>query len=115
MKLFVQEGRTMKVFADAAKTSGDVEEFADSIGVWFNDVPNGSSGEVLMEGVVSLPKNTSVAFTQGQKVFWDTAADELTATDTDKPAGLVWADAATADVTASIKLNTGVQVGTEAG
>ena len=95
----------MKVLADAAKTAGDVEEFTDSIGVWFNDVPNGSSGEVLMEGVVTLPKDTATAFAQGEKVYWDAAADKLTATDTDIPVGLCWNVAASADATCQVKLN----------
>lgn len=107
MKLYVKDGKTMKVSADAAKAAGDVEPFADSIGVWFNDVPNGSSGDVLMEGVVSLPKNTAVAFAQGDKVYWDSTAGELTATDTDVVAGICWNVAALADVTAEVKLNAG--------
>lgn len=115
MKNYIQEGKAMKVLAGAAKTGGDVEVLTDCIGVWFTDVVSGSTGEVITEGVVKLPKNTSTAFTQGQKVFWSAVNGELTDVDTDIPAGLVWDVAATADISANIKLNAGVQAGTEAG
>lgn len=102
-----QVGQTMDVTAGAAKSAGDVEEFANSIGVWLADTENAAAGAVLMEGVVTLAKETGVAFSQGDMLYWDAANDRLDKTATNIPAGLCWADAASGDTTASVKLNSG--------
>lgn len=82
-----------------------VIEFTDMIGVALGDIANGASGEVAVGEVWELAKETGVAFTQGQQLYWDATNNRLDATNTNIPAGKAAAAAASAATTAQIKLN----------
>ncbi|EGW22154.1 DUF2190 family protein [Methylobacter tundripaludum] len=47
------------------------------IGIALVNIAIGATGTVKKEGVFSLPKNTSDAVTQGQKLWWDPTAKEV--------------------------------------
>lgn len=89
----------------SAIAAGTVIEFTDMIGVALGDIANGASGEVAVEEVWELAKETGVAFTQGQQLYWDATNNRLDATNTNIPAGKAAAAAASAATTAQVKLN----------
>ena len=103
--LIVKDGVTRTVTAGAAKSRGDVEAFANDIGVWLEATANGATGAVQVRGVASLPKNTSTAFVQGAKLYWDATPGELTTTASgNTPAGIAHEAAATAAATGLVEL-----------
>jgi predicted RecA/RadA family phage recombinase len=95
--------------AGADKTSGLVEEMADCIGVWLDNVANGAYGPLLLMGEVRLPKATGTAYAVGDKLYWATGADNLTKTKTDIPVGICTLAAASADTTARVLLIPGTE------
>ncbi len=105
---FIQDGDILNVTAGAAKTSNDVEEFGACIGVWLADTANGSVGSVQITGVFELAKETGVAFAVGDKLYWDATNDNLDKTDTNIPAGVAAAVAASGATVAQVLLNPGV-------
>jgi predicted RecA/RadA family phage recombinase len=95
--------------AGATKTAGTVEEMADCIGVWLDDCANGAYGPLLIMGEVRLTKATGTAYSVGDKLYWDTTNDRLTKTKTDTPCGICTLAAASADTTARVFLNPGIE------
>jgi len=95
--------------AGAAKTSGLVEELADCIGVWLDDVANGAYGPLLLMGEVTLAKEAGVAFAVGDKLYWDATNDNLDKTKTNIPCGICTLVAASADTTARVLLVPGTE------
>lgn len=106
-KVGVQTGTTINVVAGGTITKGTVLEGAAGIGVWMQDVASGATGAVLIDGVVELAKETGVAFTPLDLLYWDATNDRLDKTNTNIPAGLAAAPAGTNDTTARVKLNSG--------
>lgn len=47
------------------------------LGIALVEIAIGATGAVMKEGVFELPKNTSDAVTQGQKLWWDNTAKEV--------------------------------------
>lgn len=47
------------------------------LGIALVSIAIGAVGSVMKEGVFELPKNTSDAITQGQKLWWDNVAKEV--------------------------------------
>jgi predicted RecA/RadA family phage recombinase len=95
--------------AGATKTSGLVEEMADCIGVWLDDVANGSYGPLLIMGEVTLAKTTGTAYSVGDKLYWDITNNKLTKTKSDIPCGVCTLAAGSADTTARVFLNPGIE------
>jgi len=95
--------------AGANKTAGDVEELADCIGVWLDTTASGGLGPLLLMGEVVLAKEAGVAFTLGDKLYWDTTNNNLDKTKTNTPCGIATADAASADTTARVLLIPGTE------
>ena len=58
--------------AVAAKT---VVEFADCIGVCTQSIAANAKGSLMFDGVVNLPKKTSLSVPAGSKVYWDKTND----------------------------------------
>lgn len=85
--------------------AGTVIEFTDMIGVTLGTIATGASGEVAVGEVWELAKETGVAFTQGQQLYWDATNNRLDATNTNIKAGKATLAAASAATTAQIKLN----------
>lgn len=101
---YIQEGDVMDYVnkTEAAILSGAVVLFANSIGVAMVDIPSLGVGAVALEGVWSLPKAAGENLAQGAFVYW--SEDGITATAGAIKAGLVFADAAAADATVSVRL-----------
>lgn len=49
------------------------------MGIALTDIANLATGSVAKEGVFSLPKNTSTAINQGQKLWWNASSKEIIA------------------------------------
>lgn len=104
-----QPGDVLDFPAGADKSAGDVEELATFIGVWLEDVTSGNNGPLLVKNaVVNLAKETGVVFTPGDVLYWDATNNRLDKTDTNIPAGIAAAAAATGDTEAKILLVPGI-------
>lgn len=77
MKNYVQPGMNIEVAAPAAVVSGQALLIEDLFGVCAGDAASGETVVLVTEGVFELPKSTSVAFSQGQKVHWHDASSHL--------------------------------------
>jgi predicted RecA/RadA family phage recombinase len=94
--------------APAARTIGDVEEFADCIGVWMDSVASGAVGPVDLFNDHILAKETGVAFAVGDILYWDATNNRLDKTNTNIPAGVCVTAAASGDTSAEVRLNPGI-------
>jgi len=107
MKNFIQPGEIME-FANCgtAISSGDMVVIGERVGVAMVDIAATSgSGSVSMEGVYSLPKTTSQAWAQGDKLFRDASTGKLTTTATgNTPVGYAFEAAESSANTGSCKL-----------
>lgn len=61
--------------------------FADRVGIAEGLIADTATGTVWLEGSYDLPLKTGVTPAQGDKVYWSDSTQEITATDTDTPAG----------------------------
>jgi predicted RecA/RadA family phage recombinase len=73
MKNFVLEGDVINYAnSGSAIASGAVVQIGETVGVAATDISaTTGTGAVLLEGVFSLPKVGSQAWSQGDKIFWD--------------------------------------------
>lgn len=78
MKNYVQPGQIVPLLAPEAVSTGDGVLVGSLFGVGASDAASGTSVEVQLEGVFDLPKNTTVAFAQGDPVFWSTTDSNVT-------------------------------------
>lgn len=105
---FVSEGKTIQYTnAGSAISSGAVVVIGNLVGVAVADIAASTGvGSVAVSGVFTLTKNTGEAFTQGQKIHWDTSNLELTGTPNanTKPAGIAWLAAGSSATTAQCLL-----------
>ncbi len=103
----VAPGRTMPYTNGGGSTiaAGTVIELADMIAVALGDIAVGATGELAVGEVWTLAKESGVAFTQGDQLYWDATNDNLDKTNTNIPAGKAYADAASGDTTAKVILN----------
>jgi predicted RecA/RadA family phage recombinase len=107
-RAYVQDGATLDFTTAGAVANGEVVELTNSIGIALAAATGASQVIPLaMEGVYLLAKETGVAFTVGQKLYWDAANNRLDATNTNIAAGIAWAPAASADTTALVRINFG--------
>lgn len=94
----------------AAVASGDVVDLGGMIGVAAGDIADGAQGTLFTEEVWTLPKDDTIAITQGAQLYLTpaglitTAADDGAGTNY-TPAGKAFAAAALADTTAAVKIN----------
>lgn len=100
-----QTGVILNHTAAADIASGAVVVLTNRIGVAVTAIATGETGAVLTEGVVTLPKATG-ALTQGQDVYWDPVAGNITATATANiKAGFAAEPALEAATSVAVKLN----------
>lgn len=72
MKNFVKEGEVIALTPAADVASGIGYLFgAGLFGVATNTVANGTEGEFLTEGIVTIGKTSALAISVGDRVFWD--------------------------------------------
>lgn len=99
------------VVAGSAIAAGDVVEMTDLVGVAVSGGAVGDTIAVNVCGVYEVAKKTAEVFTQGQKLYWIKASNELT-TDPDPAgspgsaifAGYAYEAAALNDTTAKLRL-----------
>ena len=105
MTNYIQRGDVVTLTAPYTVTSGSGALVGSIFGVAVNDTTNATSGEFLIEGVVSITKDTST-FSQGDLVYWDDSAKKATSTtSTNKLIGVAVAAAATGVATLKVRLN----------
>ena len=106
MTNFIQDGDTIEYSnSGSAISAGDVVVIGKLLGVAVTDIAATTGvGTVALEGVFNLPKNTSLAITQGDQLFWDTTPGEVTKTATDIPLGTAHESAASDATTVNVKL-----------
>lgn len=88
-----------------AVVSGEVVPLPDMIGVAAGDIADGEDGELFIEEVFEVAKEAPLVIAQGDKVYWDATNDNIDKTDTNVPAGIAFAPAASAATTVFVKLN----------
>lgn len=84
--------------SSSAVTGGDVIVVGNNIFFAEKDIAVGALGHLHIGGVWDLPKEASVAHTQGALVYWDATNHVVTTTaGSNKKIGIVASDAAAAD------------------
>ncbi|MBI3866813.1 MAG: DUF2190 family protein [Planctomycetia bacterium] len=103
---FVHEGDAIDYTPAVAKTAGDVVVQGDLIGVVRIDIAANRLGALALEGVFDFPKAGGVAFTTGQKTYWD-ATNLIASSDPSvgRLLGRVVKDAVSADTAVRILLD----------
>lgn len=105
MKNFVQNGKTIEVTLAAAITSGAALLIGTLLGV---AVTSGGIGDVVVfnvEGVYTLPKDTSTVAV-GVAIYWDDTAKKVTTTASGNTLiGKAWEAAATGVTEVAVKLS----------
>ena len=106
MKNYIQKGAVMS-YTNASGSdiaSGKAVVIGELVGVATGDIADTESGEVAFEGVFSLPKEAPLVISQGDKVYYDAAANEVDKTNTNAFIGYAFVDAASADTTVQVLL-----------
>ena len=78
MKNYVSDGENITVAAPAALNSGDGVLVGSLFGVASSTVASGAQVAIVVEGVFTLPKAASQAWTVGAKVYWDATNNRCT-------------------------------------
>jgi len=73
-KNYIQEGRIIPFTAGANIKSGQVVVVGSLVGVSMTDVPDGSEGQLALEGIFDVPA-AAAAITVGAPVYWDADGD----------------------------------------
>jgi predicted RecA/RadA family phage recombinase len=81
MKNLIQEGDELVLTAPYARLSGEAAQIGGIFGVATQDVASGADATFVIEGVVEITKATG-AVTQGQKMYWDATAKNITTVST---------------------------------
>jgi predicted RecA/RadA family phage recombinase len=111
-RAYVQDGDTLEFVTAGAVVNGEVIEFAGGIGIALAAATGaGQTIAVAMTGVWDLAKVGATAWAQGAKLYWDTTNNRLTNIAAGStPCGIAWKAALSADPTAWVKIDSGVQV-----
>ena len=110
MKNYLQHGDRITVIAAAAIASGAGVLSGDTFGVATHAVANGAPLELQLVGVFTLPAVGANTGAAGAKVYWDSAAGNITTTvASNKLVGVLAAAKANGEATAVVRLN-GVSV-----
>lgn len=80
MRNFIQNGERLRLYPTDSVMSGDVVVVGDFVGVAFAnyDIDDGDGVICDLAGIYDLPKAVG-AWTQGQKLYYDKAAKNVTA------------------------------------
>lgn len=104
--IFKQDGNSIDYInsGSTAIVYGDVVPLTGCIGVAASDIAVGSLGALELVGVYELPA-AAAALTIGQKVYWDAANSNVTATATDNiPCGITIAAKAENALAVDVKI-----------
>ncbi|WP_337996221.1 capsid cement protein [Oleispirillum naphthae] len=115
MRNYVQEGRTLSYYNSSGATisAGAAVVVGGQVGVAINDIADGASGTLSMEGVYTLPKTSGAAINVGTAPIFDVSAGAFVPAGTATAAGDItgavtaWATAASADTTVNVKIGVG--------
>jgi len=112
---YVDTGHIIQYTAGADITVGSAVVVGQQIGVALEDIANGATGSVAMNGVYNLPKVDAADINQGESVIWDASAgkfDDNAATpatgDVSGCCVAMESKGATTDENIKVKLNIGV-------
>lgn len=107
---YYQEGCVLDYTPDADRVTAEVIQIADGrAGVMVHDVLSGVKGAVQTEGVFLVLKTTSMVILDGGRVYWDHSANKAhyaSVSDRDFYLGTAVGDAASADTTMYVNINT---------
>ncbi len=102
---FVHDGDTIDFTPGADVAAGEVVVQGDLIGVARTALPANQPGALSVRGVYDLAKNTGVAYTAGQILYWDDTNNVVTATASgNKQIGKAVRAATTTDTTVRVRL-----------
>lgn len=82
MQNYVQSGQHVTLTAPAALASGEPFIVGAIFGVATTTAASGAEVEAARIGVFDLPKATGAAWVQGDKLYWDNTAKNVTKTPT---------------------------------
>lgn len=106
MKNYLGPGETVVVTAPEDADSGEFIKVGELYGVTAVAALSGASVVLNRNGVWRLPKVTGTAWTQGQKLYWDSSAKKFTHDDSKTPVrAIAFADAASGDTTGQVLLS----------
>ena len=104
--IYVQDGKYIDHTPGGALASGDVVVQGDLVAVAFRPLAAGEVGALAVDGIFDFNKNTGVAYTVGQILYWDDTNNVVTATATgNKQIGKVTRAAASADTSVRMRLS----------
>lgn len=114
MQNFIQAGDAgLTVAAPYDVLSGDIVVVGSLVGIAATDALTGADVEIVCEGVFDLPKDTTVAMSVGDRVFFNLANKWVDKTATAQQAvGVVVKAALAADTTTWIDVDPSTPVGT---
>ena len=109
---YYQNGDVLDIVAAAAISSGDVVVSGDVIGIAVNDIANGDTGGIAVEGVFQVTKVAGEAWVVGDKIGYDVSATAFDKTFTGATGdvtncGVAAKAAGSADTVAYLKLTPG--------
>lgn len=106
MKNFLDDGDTIPIASmPEAADSGEFLIVGELMGVAIAAFDSGSAGTLKRSGVFWLPKTTSEAWTQGQKLFWNASTKKFTIDSSKTPVSAVaWVAADSADTEGKVLL-----------
>jgi len=108
VKNYVQKGETLTLVAPYAVSSGGGALVGSIFGVAAGDLASGAEGELKVEGVFDLTRETGggTAWSPGDLVYWDNTNKRATKTSTgNKLIGVAVKAAADGDATGRVRLN----------
>ncbi len=107
MKNLVQRGENIIITASGSDiNAGDLVIVGALACVAANDIADGYTGPAATQGVYELPKDNTVAISQGQKVYWSAANSNVTNVDTGNTLiGVAFEAAAQAATTVNVLIN----------
>ena len=103
----VAEGLNMPYTTAGGTTiaAGTVIEFGAMIGITTGAIAAGATGSVAVRGVWYLPKDITLAITQGDQLYWDATNDEVDKTNTNIPCGTAYTHELATSPTVQVLLN----------
>lgn len=106
MKNYLDDGDTIPIASmPEAVDSGEFIIVGDLMGVGVAAFDSGAAGTLKRTGVFWLPKTTSEAWTQGQKLFWNSSTKKFTIDSSKVPVSAVaWEAALSADTEGKVLL-----------
>lgn len=103
MQNYIQRGEVMTFIAAADVNGGDLVKVGELVGVVAYSAKAGEESEASLKGVYEVPKAAG-ALSQGAKLYFSDANDNVSGTNTDTFAGYAFKSALAGDATVQILL-----------